>query len=133
ELGGSAGRREATGRGVSIVAHESAKHLGLEIKGSTVAIQGFGNVGSITAQQLAELGATIVAVTDWKGGVYNAGGLDVAKLSAYALEHKTVAGFPGAQPLAGDAIFALDVDILVPAALENQITMENAGKIRARI
>jgi glutamate dehydrogenase (NAD(P)+) len=133
ELGGSAGRREATGRGVAIVARESAKHLGFEIQGSTVAIQGFGNVGSVSAQQLAGLGAKIVAVTDWKGGVQNAAGLDVEKLAAWVADHKTVAGFDGGEALAANALFALNVDILVPAALENQITMDNAPAIRARI
>jgi glutamate dehydrogenase (NAD(P)+) len=133
EMGGSLGRREATGRGVTIVTRESARHLGIEIKGATVAIQGFGNVGSVSAQLLAELGAKIVAVTDWKGGVYNPQGLDIPKLIAYTSEHQTVAGFPGADPLSNDQLFALDVDVLIPAALENQITIENAGAIRARI
>ena len=80
ELGGSLGRREATGRGVSIATRESAKHLGFDIRGITVAIQGFGNVGSISAELLAILGAKIVAITDWKGGVYNAKGLDLTAL-----------------------------------------------------
>ncbi|HEX4347686.1 MAG TPA: Glu/Leu/Phe/Val dehydrogenase [Vicinamibacterales bacterium] len=133
ELGGSAGRREATGRGVSIVARESAKHIGLDIKGATIAIQGFGNVGSVSAEQLAALGATVVAVTDWKGGVYNAKGLDLSKLGEHARSKKTIAGFPGADALEPDALWGLDVDILIPAALENQITMANAPKIRAKI
>src|SRR3954447_10250513 len=93
ELGGSLGRHEATGRGVTIVARESAKHVGFSIDGATVAVQGFGNVGSISAKLLNELGARIVGVTDWKGGVYNPRGLDVGRLRAYAAEHKTVAGF----------------------------------------
>src|SRR5471030_3305606 len=80
EMGGSLGRREATGRGVMIVARESAKHVGFDIKGATVAVQSFGNVGSISAQLLAGIGAKIVAVVDWKGGVYNAKGLDIPKL-----------------------------------------------------
>jgi len=133
ELGGSLGRREATGRGVMIVTRESAKHVGIEIKGATVAVQGFGNVGSISAQLLAELGARIVAVTDWKGGVYNANGLDISKLAQYVWQHKTVAGFPGAEPLANADLFGLAVDVLIPAALENQITIENAPDIRAKI
>jgi len=133
ELGGSLGRREATGRGVMIVTRESARHVGIEIKGATVAVQGFGNVGSISAQLLAELGARIVAVTDWKGGVYNTKGLDVSKLSQHVWQHKTVAGFPGGEPMANDDLFALEVDVLIPAALENQITIENAPRIRAKI
>ena len=133
EMGGSLGRREATGRGVMIVTREAAKHLGVPISGAKVAIQGFGNVGSVSAELLAGIGARIVAVTDWKGGVYNDKGLDVAGLIAYVAQHKTVAGFPGAAPLTNDALWALDVDVLIPAALENQITAENARIIRARI
>src|SRR5882762_143550 len=93
EMGGSLGRREATGRGVMIVTRESAKHLGLPLKGATVAVQGFGNVGSVSADLLQKIGAKIVAVTDWKGGVYNPKGLDVSKLIEYARDHKTVEGF----------------------------------------
>jgi len=133
EMGGSLGRREATGRGVTIVTREAAAHLGLDIRRATVAVQGFGNVGSVSAQLLSRLGAKIVAVTDWKGGVYNAKGLDVEKLIAWTAEHKTVAGFPAAEALAADTIFDLDVDICIPAALENQITMDNAPKIKAKI
>jgi glutamate dehydrogenase (NAD(P)+) len=133
ELGGSLGRREATGRGVMIVARESAKHVGFDIKGATIAVQGFGNVGSISAQLLAGFDAKIVAVTDWKGGVYNANGIDIPKLIAYVGEHKSVDGFPGAEPIDNGRLFALDVDILIPAALENQITMENAPTIRAKV
>jgi glutamate dehydrogenase/leucine dehydrogenase len=132
-MGGSLGRREATGRGVMIVTREAAKHLGLDIKGATVAVQGFGNVGSVSADLLAKIGAKIVAVTDWKGGVYNKTGLDVDKLIEWVREHKTVAGFPNADKLDGNKIFELDVDVFVPAALENQITMENAPKIRAKV
>ena len=133
ELGGSLGRREATGRGVMIVARESAKHVGFSIKGATVAIQGFGNVGSISAELLAGIGAKIVAVTDWKGGVHNANGLDVAKLIEHVASAKTVEGFAGAEPLDNDRLFTLDVDILIPAALENQITIDNAPAIRAKV
>lgn len=133
ELGGSLGRREATGRGVMIVTREAAKHLGLDIKGATVAVQGFGNVGSVSADLLSAIGANIVGVTDWKGGVYNPAGLDIEKLLEYVKQHKTVDGFPGGEPLTNEDIFKLKVDILIPAALENQITMENAGGIQATI
>jgi glutamate dehydrogenase (NAD(P)+) len=133
ELGGSLGRREATGRGVMIATRESAKHVGFAMKGATVAVQGFGNVGSISAELLAAQGAKIVAVTDWKGGVYNAKGLDIVKLLAHVQQSKTVDGFPGAEPLAGAALFALDVDVLIPAALENQITIDNAPGIKAKV
>ena len=133
EMGGSLGRREATGRGVMIIARESAKHLGFELKGSTVAVQGFGNVGSIGAELMHEQGAKILAATDWKGGVYNPKGLDMPALLAWAAEHKTVAGFPGSEPITNEQLFALPVDILVPAALENQITADNVSAIKARM
>ena len=133
EMGGSLGRREATGRGVMIVTREAAKHLGLDIKNATVAVQGFGNVGSVSADLLSKLGARVVAVTDWKGGVYNRDGLDIAKMIDYARQHKTIEGFPGGEPIENEQLFELDVDILVPAALENQITMDNAPVIKAKI
>jgi glutamate dehydrogenase (NAD(P)+) len=133
ELGGSLGRREATGRGVMIVTREAARHLGLDIKGARVAVQGFGNVGSVSAALLAEIGAKIVAVTDWKGGVYNEKGLDIARLLDYVREKKTVDDFPGGTALASDDFWSLDVDVLIPAALENQITMDNAPQITAKI
>jgi glutamate dehydrogenase (NAD(P)+) len=133
ELGGSLGRREATGRGVMIVTRESAKHVGFDIKGARIAVQGFGNVGSISAELLAEIGAKIVAVTDWKGGVYNPAGLDIPKLIEHVAEHRTVDGYSGGDRLAHQDLFKLDVDVLIPAALENQITMDNAPGIRARV
>src|SRR5204863_5081793 len=133
EMGGSLGRREATGRGVMIVTREAAKHLGLEIQGARVAVQGFGNVGSVSADLLSRIGAKIVAITDWKGGVYNDKGLDVAKMIDYAKQHRSIDGFPGGDPLANDKLFELPVDVLIPAALENQITMDNAPKIKAKI
>jgi glutamate dehydrogenase (NAD(P)+) len=133
EMGGSLGRREATGRGVMITTREAAKHVGLDIKQATVAVQGFGNVGSVSADLISKLGAKIVAVTDWKGGVYNPSGLDVPALIAWTKQHKTVAGFSKAEALTADKIFEMDVDILIPAALENQITIANAPKIKARI
>jgi glutamate dehydrogenase (NAD(P)+) len=98
-----------------------------------VAIQGFGNVGSVSADLLAKIGAKIVAVTDWKGGVYNPNGLDVARMLEYARQHRSIEGFPEGEPLENTRLFELDVDILIPAALENQITMENATKIKAKI
>ena len=133
EMGGSRGRREATGRGGTIVTREAATHLGLDIQGATVAVQGFGNVGSVSADLLSSIGAKIVAVTDWKGGVYNASGLDIAKMLDYSRQHRTIDGFPGGEPFDNESLFRLEVDVLVPAALENQITMENAPDIRAKI
>jgi glutamate dehydrogenase (NAD(P)+) len=132
-MGGSLGRREATGRGVMITTREAAKYLELDIWGATVAVQGFGNVGSVSALLLDRLGAKIHAVTDWKGGVYNPAGLNLEKLHEWYTEHKTVAGFPDADPLDVERIFDLDVDILIPAALEKQITIENAPRIKAKI
>jgi len=134
EMGGSLGRREATGRGVMIVTREAAKHVGLDIQGLRIGIQGFGNVGSVSADLLAKAGAKIVAVTDWKGGVYNERGLDIDQLLGFAATHdKTVDGFPGGDRLSNDKLWGLDVDVLIPAALENQITMENAPSIMAKI
>ncbi|HTI39247.1 MAG TPA: Glu/Leu/Phe/Val dehydrogenase [Vicinamibacterales bacterium] len=133
EMGGSLGRREATGRGVMIVTREAAKHLGFDIKGATVAVQGFGNVGSVSADLLSKIGAKIVAVTDWKGGVYNEQGLDITKMLDYAKQHKSIEGFSGGEPIDNAKLFALDVDVLVPAALENQITGQNAGSIKAKV
>jgi glutamate dehydrogenase (NAD(P)+) len=133
EMGGSLGRREATGRGVMIVTREAAKHLGLDIKKATVAVQGFGNVGSVSADLLAKIGAKIVAVTDWKGGVQNPNGLDIPQMIEFSKQHKTIDGFPGGDPIENDQLFSLDVDVLVPAALENQITEENASTIKAKI
>jgi len=133
EMGGSLGRREATGRGVMIVTREAARHLGLPLRGATIAVQGFGNVGSVSAELLAREGAKIVAVSDWKGGVYNPKGLDIPKMIEYAKQHKTIDGFPGGEPLSNEELFKLEVDILIPAALENQITLENASDIKAKI
>ena len=133
EMGGSLGRREATGRGVMIVTREAARHRGLNIGDATVALQGFGNVGSVSADLLSRMGAKIVAVTDWKGGVYNGAGLDIPALLEYARERKTVDEFPGGEPLNNAQLWGLDVDVLIPAALENQITIDNAPEIRAKI
>src|SRR6188472_4151148 len=102
------------------------------MRGARVAAQGYGNVGSVSADLISKLAAKIVAVTDWKGGVYNEAGLDIPKLIDWTREHKTVEGFAGREPLTNEQIFTLDVDFLIPAALENQITIENAGNIKAK-
>ncbi|MBM3808075.1 MAG: Glu/Leu/Phe/Val dehydrogenase [Acidimicrobiia bacterium] len=133
EMGGSLGRREATGRGAMIVAREAARHLGFSLDGSKVAVQGFGNVGAIGAQLMAEQGAVIIGVTDWKGGVQNPTGLDIPKLQQWVAQHKTVAGFPGGEPLAAADVFTLDAEILMPAALEKQITLDNVHDIKAKL
>jgi glutamate dehydrogenase (NAD(P)+) len=133
EMGGSLGRREATGRGVMLIAREAARHLGFDLKGARVAVQGFGNVGSVAADLLEDMGAKIVAVTDWKGGVYNPAGLDIKALLAYTQQHRTVEGYRAADPLTHTDLFKLDVDILIPAALEEQITVANMRDIRAKL
>ncbi len=136
EVGGSAGRREATGRGVMICVEEMCKHLGMKLKDATVAVQGFGNVGGVAADLLArECGVKVVAVSDVTGAIYKKDGLDIPAVLAYVAQNKKgVAGFPGATALANASdILELEVDILVPAALENVITSENADRIKARI
>jgi glutamate dehydrogenase (NAD(P)+) len=133
ELGGSHGRREATGRGVMIAAREASRHLGIDLATATVAIQGFGNVGSVAAAMLAETGARIVAVTDAAGGAQRAEGFAIPALIDYYGRRRSVAGFPGSTPITNRELFSLPVDVLIPAALENQITMDNAPDIRARI
>ena len=133
ELGGSAGRREATGRGVLFVIREAAKKIGLSLKGAKVVVQGFGNVGSVAADLLVKDGALIVGVSDVKGGVGNPKGLDLPALMGHLSEKKTVAGFPGGTPVEGKKILELPCDILIPAALENQITHVNASRLSARI
>ncbi|HEV7617367.1 MAG TPA: Glu/Leu/Phe/Val dehydrogenase [Burkholderiaceae bacterium] len=133
-LGGSLGRREATGRGVFVVGCEAAAKLGIDIKGVRVAVQGFGNVGAIAARLFAEAGAKIVAVQDHRATIVREGGLDVAALQAHVAEHGSVAGFAGAEELSDRAQFwGINCDILVPAALEQQITEVNAHQIRAKI
>src|SRR5438128_2451763 len=133
ELGGSAGRREATGRGVLFVIREAAKKMGLSLKGAKVVVQGFGNVGSVAADLLAKDGAWIVGVSDVKGGIANPKGLDLPALMKHLAEKRTVAGFPGGTPVEGKKILEVPCDILIPAALENQITHVNASRISARI
>ncbi len=134
-IGGSLGRTEATGRGVIIALREAAKRLGIETKGATVAIQGYGNVGSyagIYAEEL--LGSKVVGVQDHTGGVYNENGLDAKALAEYVAKNGGVKGYPGStRELTRDELFALDVDFLIPAALENQITDENEYLIKAKI
>src|SRR5512145_2558520 len=133
EVGGSAGRREATGRGVMICVEQMCKYLNMPLKGARVAVQGFGNVGGVSADLLArDCGAKVVAASDVSGAIHNDAGLDVPALLKYVAEKKGVAGFPGAKPL-HSPIVEYDCDILVPAALENQITSENAAQVKAKI
>ncbi len=133
-LGGSPGRREATGRGVMTVTLSAMERLNLRPSACTVAVQGFGNVGSIGAQLLAEQGCKIVAVSDVTGGYYNENGLDVRAMMDYAAQNnRLLEGYPDAEPISNDELLTLDVDVLVPAAKEDQITKSNAPDIRAKI
>jgi glutamate dehydrogenase (NAD(P)+) len=132
-VGGSLGRNEATARGAVFTLLQWARAKGKSLRGARVSIQGFGNAGSIAAMLLAAEGTTIVAVSDSSGGITNAAGLDPAKVSAWKQEHGTVVGFPGADEVTNQEILEIDCDILVPAALENQITRANAPNIRARV
>ena len=132
-IGGSVGRADATGQGVVDTIEAAAARGGLRLEGATVAVQGFGNVGEAAARLLHQRGATVVAITDVLGGVYRPDGLDVPFLARYLQEHGTVTGAPGTQPIDNATLFGLDVDILVLAALEGQITAANAGSVRARI
>ncbi len=132
-LGGSLGRREATGRGVSYLINRSLDVLGLDAGQCTAAIQGFGNVGSVTAYSLAKYGVKIVALSDVYGGLYNRNGLDLRQLEKHVAENKTVVGFPGAEAISNEQLLMTPCDILVPAALERQITEANAAKIQCRV
>ena len=133
DLGGSLGRREATGRGVFTVGVEAAHHIGLDVSTARIAVQGFGNVGGIAAKLFAQTGAKIVAVQDHGGTIYRESGLDVPALLAHVAAHGSVAGFEEAQVIANDAFWDVPCDILIPAALEQQITAANAGRITARL
>jgi len=132
-IGGSLGRNEATSRGVMYTIIEAAKHLGIELKGATVAVQGFGNVGYHAARLLHELGCKIVAISDSKGGIYSSHGLDPTKVIEYKNERGSVIGYGNCKCLTNEELLELECDILVPAALENQITGANAGKIKSKI
>ncbi|MDQ2689292.1 MAG: Glu/Leu/Phe/Val dehydrogenase [Chloroflexota bacterium] len=132
-VGGSLGRNEATARGAVFTLQQWARAKNQSIAGARVAIQGYGNAGSIAASLLAAEGATIVAVSDSSGGIYNPAGLDPAKVSAWKQEHGTVAGFPGADAVSNQELLEVDCEILVPAALENQITRHNAPRIKAKV
>jgi glutamate dehydrogenase (NAD(P)+) len=132
-LGGSEGRNEATARGTIFCIIEAARHLGIELPKARVAIQGFGNAGSIAARLISEQGSRVVAVSDSTGGIHDPSGLDIAKVIAWKGEHGTVQGFPGATDVSNAEVLEVDCDILIPAALENQITAANAGNIKARL
>ncbi len=132
-LGGSEGRNEATARGAVFCIMEAVAHLGRDLAQSTVAIQGFGNAGSIAATLIAEQGAKVVAVSDSVGAIHAPNGLDIARVIGWKSEHGTVRGFPGAEAMTNQELLEVECDILIPAALENQITPANASRIKAGI
>jgi len=133
EMGGSLGRREATGRGCMFVTKEALGYLGMNVRGTTVAVQGFGNVGSVASQLLHREGCKIVAISDRTGAIYNANGIDVEDAVAHVKERRSLDGYVKGDRITNEELLTLDVDVLLPAALENVITTKNAGKIRAKI
>jgi glutamate dehydrogenase (NAD(P)+) len=132
-LGGSKGRNEATARGAVICVREAASKIGLNLKGASVVVQGYGNAGSIAAKLISDLGAKVIAVSDSSGGIQNAAGLDLAAVDAHKKKTGSVVGLAGATAVSNQAILEIPCDVLIPAALENQITAENAAKIKAKI
>jgi len=132
-IGGSEGRLEATARGVQYVTLEAMHDLGMRPEDSSVVIQGFGNVGSISARLLHELGCKILAVSDMHGGVYKPHGIDIHRALRYSKEHGSLKGLPETEPVTNAELLELPCDVLVPAALENQVTAKNALRVKARL
>lgn len=132
-IGGSQGRVAATGRGLVFATRQLARELGIDFARSRVAVQGFGNVGSVAASISADMGARVVAISDKDGGLYNPAGIDIQDLLEYKRVNRNVQGYPKAEPIKNQELLQLPVDILFPAALENQITADNAHQIKARI
>jgi len=133
EIGGSRGRVEATGRGVSLVALAQMKRLGLDPNGARVVVQGFGNVGSIAAQMFVDAGCKVIGISDVSGGYHNDRGIDVAGATAYAQEHHSLDGYRGGDRVTNDALLEIPCDVLVPAALEKQLTIVNAARIDTKL
>ncbi|TMD27060.1 MAG: Glu/Leu/Phe/Val dehydrogenase, partial [Chloroflexi bacterium] len=133
EVGGSAGRIEATGRGVMICSIAALEHLGRAPHQTKVAVQGFGNVGSVSAKLLEEAGCTVVAVSEDYGGIYNPLGLSIKRVLEYRAREKTLKGFPGAQEIGNQELLTVDCDLLVPAAIGNQLTSRNARDVKAKL
>jgi len=133
EMGGSHGRREATGRGCMITTREALKHLGLPVKGAKVAVQGFGNVGSIAALLMEQEGLQVVGVSDVSTAIYNGKGIPVADAIMWVREHRYLSGYPGAETIRPEELLTLDVDVLLPAAVENAITRKNGPHIKAKV
>jgi glutamate dehydrogenase (NAD(P)+) len=132
-IGGSEGRSEATARGAVYTVIEAAKSLGLDLDGAKVVVQGYGNAGMYSAKLMAELGATVIAVSDTSGGIHNGKGLDTTKVEAFKRETGRVQGLPGAERITNAELLELECDVLIPAAIENQIGSHNAPNIRAKI
>ncbi len=133
EIGGSLGRLEATGRGVMFVTREALKHLGMRIEDVTVVIQGAGNVGGVSGYLMQSKGMKPIAISDSRGGIYNPKGLEIKDVLKFKRENGTVVGYPGTDTLTNEELLELECDILVPAAMEKQITEANADKIKAKI
>ena len=133
EIGGSRGRVEATGRGVSLVALAQMRRMGIDPKGARVVIQGFGNVGSVAAAMFADAGCKVIAISDVTGAYANESGLDIANAVAYAQEHHSLDGFRGGDKITNEALLELDCDVLVPAALEKQLNGSNAAHVNAKL
>jgi glutamate dehydrogenase (NAD(P)+) len=132
-IGGSEGRQDATGRGLVYCVQEAAKAIKMDLRGARVAVQGFGNVGEAAARFLGEAGARIVAIADSAGGIYRSDGIDLALARRQRQETGSIAGTPRADRMAADQVFEVDCDILVPAAIEGQITARNASRVKARL
>jgi glutamate dehydrogenase (NAD(P)+) len=132
-IGGSRGRREATGRGIMIVCDEAVKRLKLSPKGARVIVQGFGNVGSNAALLMSEAGYKVIGILEVDGGLYNRNGINVQKLSEYRQRNRTIVGFPEAEASKDAELLVTDCDILIPAATENQITSRNADRVKCKI
>ena len=132
-VGGSAGRREATGRGIVYTLYQAERMLGQELRGKRVVVQGFGNVGGVAARLLWREGAVVAGVSDVKGGIWNPQGLDVRQLEAHVAESGTVVGFPGADPVSNDEILFMPCDVIIPAAVGSQLRADNADRVKATI
>ncbi len=132
-LGGSLGRRDATGRGVLMTTQEALTHLGIPMKGATVAVQGFGKVGAVSARLLAADGARVVAIGDYTGAIHDTRGVDVPRAEEWVRKHGTLEAYPEGTHITNDELLTLEVDVLVPAALESVITTRNAAKVRAKV
>lgn len=133
ELGGCVGRKEATGRGVAVCAREACKKLNMDLENSTVVVQGYGNVGSSAAITLQDMGAKMIAASDIEGGIYNASGIDAKELAKHVEKTRSVIKFPGAKSIHNEDLLATKCDVLVPAAMENQITENNAAGVKCRL